>query len=173
MRKRAILVSPPFLGTTGPGRHGLGACAWPPSRSSLVDPDLYQDGVCSVGVSLACMQQHANTARYFVCSTTGAARCALRVGLREMEEMADARLRSGSRGDAAGAALGSEPASAGRAGTAGGSALRSAKRGGAMGDTVGSTGADPLPVAPAANGSVAVDDGLPIMLEAAFTVPPA
>src|SRR2546425_7082181 len=108
MRKRAILVSPPFLGTTGPGRHGLGACVRPPSRSSLVDPDLYQDGVCSVGVSLACMQQ-ANTARYFVCSTTGAARCALRVGLRAMEELADAMLRSASRGDAAGDAVGSEP----------------------------------------------------------------
>src|SRR5439155_17720319 len=168
MRKRAILVSPPLLGTTGPGRHGLGACVWRPSRSSLVDPDPYQDGVCSVGASLACMQQQANTARYFVCSTTGAARCALRVGLREMDELADARLRSGSRGDAAGATVGSEPGSepgsAGRAGTAVGSALRSAKRGGAMGDTVGSTGADPLPVAPPANGSVAVDDGLPIML---------
>src|SRR5262245_54730518 len=73
MRKRAMLESPPSLGTTGPGRESLGASTASPGRTSHVDPDLYQDGYSSVGASPPCMQQ-ANTARYFVSELAGTAR---------------------------------------------------------------------------------------------------
>src|SRR5262245_14400209 len=78
MRKRAMYESPPFPGKAGLGRWRLGACVPAPTGHPVVDPDLYPDGDCSVGASRACMQQ-ANTARYRVSSTTGAARCAAMV----------------------------------------------------------------------------------------------
>jgi len=179
--------SPPLLGATGPGRECLGACRSSPGRSTRVDPDLYQDGDYVVGASPACIQQQANTTRYFVESTSGAARRALRVGLRVALRPADPAGRSAIRGgvgETAIVAVESGPPSPKRGGVVPASRPGSVacvasgdgvvppdgKRGGTIGVTVGSTGIDPVPVAPAASGSVAVDVGLPIMLEASFDV---